>query len=145
MDGLKTTLGRDLWSMMIGEKLGGGMSREVYEFKPDPKYVVKVEGYAGNFQNIKEWLVWNEIQFTPFAKHFAPCKAISDNGIYLLQERVHFPELKAYPDRVPSFFTDLKTENYGFIGGRLVCCDYGSTIISQGFNNRTRKADWISE
>jgi len=37
---------------------------------------------------------------------------------------------KDYPPKVPLFFTDLKIENYGWIGDQFVCVDYGSVYFS---------------
>ena len=140
----KETSANDLWNLVIGDKIGEGMSREVYIYKPDPQFVVKVEKNAGDFQNIKEWFIWQEIQFSKdIANFFAQCKSISDNGIYLVQERVTFRTIDEYPNKIPHFFTDIKCENFGFIKKQLVCCDYGSTIISKDWGTkRLRKAEW---
>lgn len=44
---------------------------------------------------------------------------------------------------MPSFFSDLKYQNFGVLDGHLVAHDYGySNILSQGLTKRMRKAVW---
>ncbi len=95
----------ELEFLLIGKKIGEGLSRAVYEFN-DPncwgrhidtgapmiasrssKYVIKVEKPGGMFQNVQEWTVWHWVNGTPLAKWFAPCISISPCGLYLVQER----------------------------------------------------------
>lgn len=44
---------------------------------------------------------------------------------------------------MPIFFTDFKYLNYGFYDGRIVCHDYGTSLIFEhGMTKRTKKAEW---
>ena len=86
-DHFGNTVSRDLLDMCIGTRLGGGLSREVFSFGPDPSLVIKIETEAGHFQNIIEWHTWERIERTRTAKWFAPCVRISDDGKILLMKR----------------------------------------------------------
>ncbi|MBG6194786.1 hypothetical protein IWQ52_002300 [Labrenzia sp. EL_159] len=44
------------------------------------------------------------------------------------------------PDKLPTFLTDIKRENFGLFDGRLVCIDYATTIMDA--STRLKKADW---
>lgn len=117
-----------------GEKVGHGVSRDVYALKQDPEhYVVKLQRRDDSFDNIKEWLIWCEIGNAPaIAKWFAPLIVITTVGTVVVQERVKFDRLKKdYPEQVPIFFCDLKIENFGWKGNQLVCVDYASVYFSR--------------
>ena len=143
-DELGNTFAVDLAKLILGDKLGEGMSREVYEFAFDKKFVVKVE--QSKFQNVREWELWNELKENKLAKHFAPCVDISPCGIYLIQRRTEPIPKSEYPEKIPHFFTDEKFSNFGVIveNGKksFVCHDYGSFILTNGFRNGMKKAVW---
>jgi hypothetical protein len=44
------------------------------------------------------------------------------------------------PERMPSFLTDFKRENFGILRGKLVCIDYAMPIPS--YNSRLKKVNW---
>lgn len=75
---------REFLDFMAGDRLGEGMTREVFRFKPDPSLVLKVEAFPDHFQNIAEWHVWQSVEYTKFAAWFAPCHSISECGRFLL-------------------------------------------------------------
>lgn len=131
---------------MLGKKIGGGMSREVFEFEFDLDYVVKVECYGTSFQNPIEFSTWMDVRTTPIAHHFAQCKAISVHGSILIMERTYVPPVKfKWPDKMPGMFTDFKRQNFGLNKkGKLVCHDYGThmAMYNTGFNKRMKKANW---
>lgn len=118
---------RDLVGMVCGNRLGGGIARQVYAFLPNPKWVVKIEDGGGSFQNVMEWQIWERIQDTKWAKWFAPCHFISPNGAVLIQSRTK--PLAGKPDKLPNFMTDLKEENFGRIGKQVVAHDYGYNLL----------------
>jgi hypothetical protein len=125
---------KEIAKMVCGTLLGEGIGRRVYEYLPDPRYVVKVEYEGGSFQNIVEWEAWQDIQYTKWAEWFAPCLQISPNGAVLLQERTT-PATKR-PPKLPNFMSDLKKENFGMIGNKLVCHDYGYNLLTtRGLSN----------
>lgn len=139
----------DLLSMMLGRKLGSGLNREVYEYKLDSDYVVKIELDSTenhSFQNVEEYNAWCEVRFTKFAKWFAPCKTISNSGKILIQRRVypimpesietHYPKAEM-PKKIPYFFTDIKRSTFGWMDGKFVCCDYGLNLLrTWGLTNK---------
>lgn len=134
---------RDLSFLILGKRIGNGISRTVYEFLPDNDYVVKVENTGGEFQNVIEWEIWKNVEHLPVKKWFAPCLHISDNGIFLIQKKVERGRRKDYPKKVPYFFRDRKYDNYGFIGKQFVVCDYATFLREDHFmSKKMRKADW---
>ena len=137
------TIQRDAFWLLCGKRIGGGMSRDVYECDIDPTWVVKVESLAGHFQNVWEWRVWERVRGTDFERYFAPCVHISPNGNVLIQRRTTLARPDEYPERLPVFLSDTKRSNYGLFDGRLVCHDYGTALMLEyGMTKRTRKVEW---
>jgi hypothetical protein len=114
-----------------GDQIGYGAYRDVYVFKHDPKYVVKIERdmKTGVFANVREWTIWEDnkdwIQLGPW---LAPCLIILDTGQIMIQARAEFRDRKMYPKKVPSVLTDRKYKNFGWVRGRFCCIDYGMLI-----------------
>lgn len=148
LDDFPTTISRDLLRIVIGDKLGEGVYRKTYVYKPDPTKVIKIEINGQAFHNVKEWHIWNEMNEHEHAvrKYLAPCHDISPNGIYLIQSRTTVPSANyKWPKLMPKFMTDFKRPNFGLLKGKLVCHDYGLNFaISDSVNKRTRKPDWWS-
>lgn len=137
------TIARDFFQLMTGEMLGSGVGREVWTLKENPDLVVKFETGAQSFQNIMEWEVWERIQFTEHARWFAPCVRISGCGTILIQKRTERLPASRLPKQVPTFFTDLKAENWGDLNGKAVCHDYGyHLLMEKGMSKRMRKVEW---
>lgn len=139
-------LGKNTYSSMkkfkkkyCGKKLNSGCTRVVYEFKPDRRYVVKIQYKDGHLHNSAEFLMWDSNWCSPFQDMLAPCLWISNSGRILIQRRVSFRQKYRYPDTLPSCFNDHKFTNYGWIGKRFVCCDYAGLKIKMG---RLRKINW---
>lgn len=135
----------DVFRMLCGDHLGRGSAREVYECAYDPSLVVKIENRAGSFQNIAEWHVWQDAQFIEHAADWlAPCVKISPCGTVLIQRKTS--PAKSYPERLPTWLTDTKRANYGLLGRRFVCHDYGVNLIcNSGLSKRLRKVEWWDE
>lgn len=134
----------DLQSLLLGKYLGLGIHRKVAVYKPDSSLVVKIAQESPNI-NVLEDEVWMMLKETDLAKWLAPCVAISDCGIFLLQKRVETRPRSEYPKLIPSFFGDCKYSNFGWLNGQFVCCDYAgfiSTSASHKWNGRMKKADW---
>lgn len=138
------------FNLLCGEKIGRGMSRDVFECTLLRDYVVKVETRAGFFQNIIEWETWKIVQNTPASRWFAECKWISPSGIILIQERTRPPAPAEFLDKIPVWFTDTKRTNWGMASTNrenkqvLVCHDYGTSLMLQDGTStkRMKKADW---
>jgi len=132
----------DTFNLLCGKQLGEGIHRKVFECKLRPELVVKVESSERRyFANVLEQRFWNDNQeYKPIAKWLAPCEYLSPDGRLLLQRRAEPARVKELPDKMPSFLTDLKVSNFGWLDGRLVCLDYAMTIPNP--SARLRKADW---
>lgn len=133
----------EFFQLMLGEKVGVGQSREVYIHRHNPDWVVKVEVSGKDFQNAHEWRLWHDLKETDLKKWFAPCVDISDNGMFLIQERVSIPDVKSYPKKIPLFLShDTQYQNFGFISKQFVCCDYGFFTSRIRGSSKLVRADW---
>lgn len=136
----------DLILMICGKKLGQGYSRVVYEYNMDDKYVVKIE-LQNTDSNRAEFLLWYEVQGLKGSKAwvkewFAPIKYCSPNGKILIMKRTKQDFKKTRPNKVPSFFQDVKSDNFGWIGNKFVCHDYGSIYNFIKYENKFQNIDW---
>lgn len=125
-----------------GEKIGRGVYRDVYICKVDPHFVVKIERdmSEGYFTNVMEWRNWiDNKDWKQLSNWLAPCEAITESGQLLIQRRVQQYKSRPFPEKIPAIFTDLKRQNFGWIGQRFVCCDYPLFLI-RGFY--WKKAKW---
>jgi len=119
----------DLILILCGEKIGSGVYRSVYEFNMNPeRMVVKIEPRSTDC-NMQEYLLWDEIQglcgnLAWVKEWFAPIQYCSPNGKVLIMQRTKQLN-RPRPKKVPAFFTDVKADNFGWIGNRFVCHDYG--------------------
>lgn len=118
----------DLHSLTLGKQIGQGESRTVYEWRPNPAWVIKHENDAHTFQNPAEWNLWQQHQHEPngIRSWLAPCHLISHNGIWLIQARTT-PARTEDLDLVPKWFGHVTVDNFGWLDGRLVCHDYAHT------------------
>lgn len=145
---LPTPLKDEAITLICGEYIGEGVSRSVRAYAPSPTdTVLKLEASIGSFQNAREWAVWQAVKDAPeLRKWFAPCIRISDLGVWMLQERtqpVTLKELLEKVPKVPAFFTDLKVGNWGRLGDRYVCHDYGTALTTEnGLTTRMKRAKW---
>lgn len=122
---------------MIGEEIGSGMSRKVFIHPHDSTKVIKVENSTVHFQNVREWEFWSQNKFNDkIAKWLAPCYYISDSGTFLIMERTTPLRKNETPEMLPSFLTDLKRANFGMIGKRVVCHDYGTLFFNPSMKLR---------
>lgn len=146
----RTSVSLDMFEMFCGELLGYGVARWVYVNWMDQKTVVKIEPGSASFQNTLEWEAWDYYKSTAFGKKWlAPCLHISPCGRILIQARTLAPPPKfVWPTRVPALLSDRKYKNYGMIGRRLVCHDYGMMHVRMGDlsnQKRMQAAQWWGE
>lgn len=136
------TIAQDLFDLVAPECIAIGSTRTV--FRANSKQVFKFETNAKRFQNIIEWETWEIVKHTKFAKWFAPCIDISNNGAILAQEFCRDLEDSELPEEVPVFLCDIKRSNFGMLDGNVVCRDYGNNyLIDRGFNTKKmKKAEW---
>lgn len=127
-------LKNSILSLFVGDKIGSGASRDVYEIAHDPSIVMKVERSARTFHNQTEFLIWQEMKDWPIADWFAPCIDIDSYGNVLLQRRTEGfeseREFRAAITRtrggyIPKVFDDIHFANFGILDGRVTCHDYG--------------------
>jgi len=139
----------DLIISFIGKKIGSGSFRTVYEYNFDKSYVIKVE--HGNSEcNLMEYTLWKEIEnlcgdLAWVRDWFAPVLWISPNGKVLVMKRTQEKDNKERPRKVPDFFTDLKRDNFGWIGSKFVCHDYGFIYRFLTYSKKMRtvpKSNW---
>ena len=115
----------DFIKFFVGEKIGEGTARWVYEMRYQPDLVVKLEYSESTFQNIQEWTAWTSCQFLPMAGLLAPCRRISPCGHILIQERTEALLEGEAPSKTINFISDRKLKNFGRTkDGRIVCHDY---------------------
>ena len=139
------TIAGDFFKLIAGRRLGSGVGREVWTCELDPSIVIKFETGSASFQHVVEWEAWQALRWSDdAAKWLAPCVSISCCGSILVQKRTEPLRREELPERVPSWATDLKLENWGMLDGHPVMHDYGlaSVIISRGATKHMRKADW---
>jgi len=142
----------DLLSAILETEVGRGMNRIVYTSKLFPGTVIKVAS-TRNLKNaisdnMAELAIWESIEMMPerVKKWFCPCISIGCHGTILFMKYAEIcSNASQLPTRVPSFFTDLKVENWGILNGTPVCVDYAKTLVHNVFLNKaTRAADWWS-
>ncbi len=138
----------DMFKMLCGEKLGAGTFRAVYEFGFNPRnQVIKIEADDTD-SNMSEYMLWKEAQWLrgdlAWVKNWlAPVHWVSPDYKILVMSRTYPRPKKERPDVVPDFFTDIKFDNFGWIGDRLVCHDYGFISKFIQFNNKKlQKVIW---
>lgn len=138
----------EMRGLFFGRKIGEGSTRKVFACRIDESVVIKKEMKAGGFQNVLEWEIWRTVSYSEtLAPWFAPCFHLSGSGTLLIQARTSpIATLKDLPKKIPSFFTDLKKQNWGWYEGRPVCHDY-ATISIKYFSEPIKmvKADWWHE
>ena len=139
-----------LIDLLLGEKIGQGCHRIVYEHETNKDWVVKIQN-SQEWSNIVEYEIWKTIMWTKYKKWFAECFYISRNGKAMIQQKVE-PITKynehLIPDKIPYFFTDVKASNFGFIGEQLVCHDYDYSLIkfvNNGLTTRMKSSKELKE
>lgn len=137
-------IGTEFFNLVCGNLLGSGVSRYVFEYKPDKKYVVKVD--CSNYNaNSNEYHIWEQLEYVEkMNKWFAPIKLLTTSGRVMLQRRCKTGlAYDDYPKKVPEFFTDLKYQNWGMLDRRWVCFDYASTLLLElNYNFKLKNAKW---
>jgi len=135
----------DAFNLLCGRLIGEGIHRTVFACRVRPDLVVKVEhseGYDRYFANFQESKFWTDNQhYEAVSKWLAPSEYLSPDCRLLLQQRCDpVPSDYKLPEKMPSFLTDFKRENFGILKGKLVCLDYAMTIPKP--DTRLKKASW---
>lgn len=139
----------DLLWFALGDFVGKGLSRRVYMFAPDKRFVIKVDTEDKRYQNMREVLIWREVEreHHKLMKWFAPVEFCSPRGDFILMRRtkpVSVDDLKRRLKRAPNFFNDLKCQNWGELDGRIVCHDYGIASLALT-DSKLTKCRWYGD
>lgn len=143
---LSFDLSYDMLDILCGEKVGEGNTRIVFDCNLMPGYVVKIEKDITSHDNTMEYEMWYSVKHQPEkAKWLAEVKWLSNNGRILIQKKakkITDRNKKNIPSEVPAFLSDMKFENYGFIGKQFVCFDYafsGMLCMSESMGKKMKK------
>lgn len=140
----------DLLSMLVGEKIGQGQSRMVFQHNVDPDKVVKLACNGdGVLANSIEWTIWQEVQGLkgPLAwvkDWFCPVHRLSGNSNVIVMSKTAPVRLEEMPKEVPTFLSDIHMANFGWLDGRVVCHDYGFIYGLISYKKKFKKAAWQS-
>lgn len=121
----------EMIDLLLGDYIGGGESRDVYDAAIYDNCVAKIEITKPCINNIKEYLVWSFFANTVYAEWFAPCIELTCNGRILIQKKVEpitDANKKLIPEYIPDIITDVKFENCGFLDGHFVFFDYSGVL-----------------
>lgn len=134
---------KDMFTLLCGDVIGRGSFRDVFQYNLNPNWVVKIQKNNSEFSNIKEFEIWCHVKGTEFEKYFAPCYWMSPDGRVLLQHKTKpITKTRKPPEFIPTFFTDVKDDNFGFIGKRFVAHDYDFTfgkVLKSGLIKRMKR------
>ena len=123
-----TPVQNEMNDLFVGKEIARGTYRTVFQNALNDDLVVKIDtGTSKTFCNVIEWEMWHELKKSKWAQWLAPCVAISYSGSVLIQKKT--TPLRRMPLRLPSFFSDVKSENFGMYRGRVVCHDYGNNSV----------------
>lgn len=130
-------------NFFLGNYIGSGISRYVFENPMDPKTVIKIDPSRYS-ANVIEFNVWQHVEHVEaINKWFAPVVSMSKCGRILIMKKCSTVLDSKLPDKVPAFFTDIKKENFGMYKNHVCCLDYAShLLLEKGMTNRMRKANW---
>ena len=137
---------QDLVRFCLGDYISKGGSRTVFDWSLKPNTVVKFCHDDDCRSNWIEYSIWQAVKDTNNAKWFCPVIDISPCGRFLLMRKVKaLKQTDKLPKRLPNFFTDIHTGNFGWIGKQLVCIDYQfiERSLDLSFNTNMRIVDWV--
>lgn len=135
------------YNHLLGNILGIGGVRKVFENKEDPTTVIKVlktkkEKRKVLTSNEIEWNLWNKYKGSEFEQFLCPCVAISDDKIFLVQKKArmispgkNYKRSRAIWKQLPAEIRNLPDsrwyKNWGILEDRYVIVDYGRNDIKR--------------
>ena len=136
---------QDLVRFCLGDFIASGKYRTVFDWDLKPNTIVKYCHSENCQPNWTEYAIWQAVKDTKNSKWFCPVIDISPCGRFLLMKKAKaLKSTDRLPKKLPNFFSDIHTGNFGWIGKQLVCFDY--QFIERGidlaFNTNMRDADW---
>ncbi len=148
------TIRNSILAMFIGDEIGRGASRTVFEVLHDSSLVMKVERTGRTFHNQTEYLVWQEVKNWPIGDWFSPVVDIDSYGNVLFQKKTTpFESEKEFNAALtmtrggvlPRVFDDIHFANFGMLDGRVTCHDYGyHTFFEQVSRDMSIDAGYIT-
>ncbi len=141
------SLASDFVTIICGKHIGGGTFRDVFEYNTHNSHVIKLEPGSTDC-NLVEWMIWKEVKgltgdMAWVKDWFAPVEWISPNGRILVMKKTkpHHKKLSP-PNKIPAFLWDVKLDNFGWIGNKFVCHDYGQFYNMINYPKKMRKINW---
>ncbi len=140
-----------IYGLCVGNKIGEGFSREVYQWYPDDSLVLKVAiGYRGIKSNIKEFDLWENVISGSFYEGvklwLAPVEVISECGRFMLMKKTEPVRFEDAPTVIPTWMTDIKLSNIGWYEGRIVSHDYAiNLMVEDALSKSKHKAKIINK
>ena len=140
------SISMDLLTSICGEHIATGVFRSVFDYNLDDRYVVKIEPLNTGC-NLIEYMIWDEVKglinnLEWVKDWFAPVKWISPNGHVLVMKKTYERYNKKRPDKIPEFIWDIKIDNFGWIGNKFVCHDYGQFYNMIHYPKRFKRVNW---
>lgn len=138
----------DLFTLLCGDEIGEGIGRKVFQHATDESLVVKIAiTQEGVRCNSNEYTLWEEIQglkgdLAWVKDWFAPVVGISENANILVMKKTQKKSEKKRPTEIPSFILDAHYDNFGWLGNKFVCHDYGVIFGFLNYKKKFRKIDW---
>lgn len=138
----------DIFNSLCGNFIGEGFSRCVFDHATDINLVVKIATTSqGVRSNCSEFEIWDEVKGLKgnllWVKDWlAPVEYISENGNVLIMHKTFQKPNKKNPTEVPKFLLDVKENNFGWIGNKYVCHDYGFIHGFIKYEKKFKKVDW---
>jgi hypothetical protein len=115
----------------LGDYIAEGFRRIVYNDKDNPFVVIKFLKDIKDEHNKIEFENWEKLKDTEKGKWLVPCISISEDGRYLVQEKVEI--IDEPPDDIPNWIKNLgdysfggnKSKHWGMLNNKVVLVDYG--------------------
>lgn len=115
----------------LGDYLGEGFRRIVYAHQDRSDLVIKFLKNLEDNHNRTEFENWQKLKDTERGQWLAPCYSLSDDGRFLVQQRVEV--LDEAPVSVPEWIKTLRdwslggnqSKHWGRWEGRVQLIDYG--------------------
>lgn len=139
---------------LLGELIGKGNYRDVYQHKIDKNLVIKKMRKGKVNQNETEWKVWSYFKNTQYESSFCPCHHLSEDKQYLVMSKaLCYPHHKVVHSSnnttllkiidslpipiLPQNIHDIKNNphNWGILNGKKVIVDYGAKNNLNLLNN----------
>jgi len=103
-----------------GKFLGKGNNRTVWEYQPDPSFVIKQE-HSGIRANLDEIETFEILSAWNLAEHLAPCEYDAESESIIMQKGSDLPSGRY---SIPGIFPYENLDNFKLLEDRIVLVDY---------------------